>query len=101
MASKAPAPSTYSDSVLIHLLYEHAHNCVLEGCDKTASLFTQAALRLIDTTSEIERLRSILTKIEDAWVVNDATGDDYDEGFDDALKHCHGIALTMHESTSA
>ena len=41
---------------------------------------------------ENERLREALTEVRDKWISNNSEGDDYEEGYDDGLKACHGIA---------
>lgn len=49
-----------------------------------------------DTLARLQRERDqaveALRRVEDAWVKNNSEGDDYDEGYDDALKAGHDIA---------
>lgn len=42
-----------------------------------------------------------LREIVDAWTANNAEGDDYDEGFDDGLKHCSDIASNALKALAA
>ena len=76
--------------------------------DWDGSFGVQAALAAIEATEKlvrvgvIERMKEAerqrdaaleaIENIRNAWISNNSEGDDYDAGYDDALKHCHDLA---------
>lgn len=49
----------------------------------------------LSAAERVEELSAGLESVKIAWIANNAEGDDYDEGYDDALKHCHDIAVAI------